>query len=169
MTRPEATECAPYFHRYLDLVPDGVIEDTLVSQGELMVEFLGSLPAQKYDYAYEPGKWTLKEVIGHIIDCERIFQYRALAFARNDKSELPGIEEDEYAAEAGYNKRSMQDVIAEYESVRAATVSLAHGISDEASHRTGTANHQQISVRALIYLISGHELHHLNVIRERYL
>ena len=120
-------------------------------------------------YRYAPGKWTMKDILAHIMDDERVFAYRALRFARHDKTDLAGVDQDRDAEYAGANDRDINDLLEEYRNVRASSISLFKGFSDEAFMRTGKASGYNVSVRALAYLIAGHELHHLNVMMDRYL
>jgi hypothetical protein len=117
---------------------------------------------------YEPGKWSVKEVVGHMIDGERVFAYRALCFARGDRTPLPGFEQDDYVAGGNFNARTLADLIDELEAVRRATLSLLRGLDADAWRRAGTASDNEVSVRALAHIIAGHELHHVRVLREKY-
>jgi uncharacterized damage-inducible protein DinB len=127
------------------------------------------LPEEKLLFKYAEGKWTIKEVLVHIIDDERIYAYRALRFARNDKTELPGFEQDPYAYYSYANQRTAESIVEEYEAVRLSTIALFNNLSDDAIARSGVANKNEVTVRALGYHIAGHELHHLNIIKTRYL
>lgn len=169
MTRPQPDEHAPYYAKYVELVPDEdiTIAAQLADQHHETVDALRRAKA-KGDFAYGPDKWTVKEVVGHLCDAERIFAYRALRFARGDTTELPGFDENEYVAKANFRSRSMDDLLEELWSVRAATLSLAKYLPDSAMAKRGSANGNAVSVRALFYIIAGHERHHLGVLRERY-
>jgi uncharacterized damage-inducible protein DinB len=127
------------------------------------------LPAEKLTFRYAEGKWTIKEILVHLIDDERIYAYRALRFARQDQTELPGFEQDDYALHSGANERDIHDILKEFATVRAATISLFEGFDREALLRTGIADGKIMSVRAAAYHIAGHEMRHLNIIKERYL
>jgi uncharacterized damage-inducible protein DinB len=120
-------------------------------------------------HRYAEGKWTIKEILGHIVDDERIYVYRALRFARNDSTELPGFEQDHYAQYSEANKREITDLLDEFALVRRSTIAFFKSLDNTALMRTGVANGNRVSVRALAYHIAGHELHHMNIIRERYL
>ena len=120
-------------------------------------------------FRYAENKWTIKEILVHIMDDERIFMYRALRIARNDKTPLPGFEQDDYVPYSRANERSLANIFREYKTVRNATLSLFNSLSKEDLMRVGTANNHHVNVRALAYHIAGHELHHLNIIKERYL
>jgi len=167
--RPTSDEHAPYYGKYVALVPDDDL-DIVHHLADQHHETVGSLrkAKQKGDFAYEPGKWTVKEVVGHICDTERVMAYRALRFARGDTTDLPGFEQDDYVATANFNGRSMDDLVEEVWSVRAATLSLAKQLGEEALNRRGKANGNPATVRALLYIIAGHELHHMAILKERY-
>jgi len=167
--RPEPGEYGEWFERYVSRVPDGPILDTLGHQlHETRTLMQGLLPA-RVRHAYEPGKWTVAEVFGHVTDSERVFAYRTLAFARGETNELPGFDEQVYGANSPAAKMLFVDVIEDYTAVRKATISLLRGLQPEAWARGGVANGNPISVRALAWVIAGHERHHLGVLRERYL
>jgi uncharacterized damage-inducible protein DinB len=170
IAKPEAGEYAPYAISYIGLLPDdGLILAHLRDNLTNTSNFLRSLDEEKLRYRYAEGKWTIKEILAHIIDDERIYSYRALRFARNDKTELPGFEQDDYARESGANERSLEDLLSEFATVRNATISLFESLDSEALLRGGVASGNVMSVRAAAYHIAGHELRHLNIIRERYL
>jgi DinB superfamily len=166
---PETSEYLPYYQKYVSLVRGDDLSRVLETQ---LGETLGTLRAisdQKSMHQYEPGKWSIKEVLGHITDGERIFSYRALRFGRNDQQALPGFEQDDYVAAAHTDARAWSDLIAEFEHVRRASILLFGGFDEDAAVRTGVASNASVSVRALGYIIAGHELHHMKIIRERYL
>ena len=167
--RPDASSMPQFYSRYVEAVPDGDILETLQRQGAETQAFLGALDAAQASHRYAPGKWTVKQIVGHLADGERVFAYRALSFARRDATELPGFEEDDWAAANSCEQRPLQAVLAELAAVRQATLALFRGLEDEAWDRQGTANGRRISVRALAWMMAGHELHHLRVLRERYL
>ncbi len=162
-------EYAPYFKQYIQLVDNnkGIVENLEDSQLEFN-ELFRNLPKEKGDYSYAKGKWSLKELIQHIIDTERIFCYRSLCFARNDKTELPGFNQDIFVANDNANDRDYYDLLDEMQILRKSTIQLFKSFSDKALLRVGVASNNKISVRALGYLFSGHQLHHLNVVKERY-
>ena len=159
-----------YFANYVNQVTN---EYTLIEELEIsvhrLIKFVQNIPMDKFDYRYAEGKWTIKDIIQHLIDSERIFAYRALRFARNDKTELPGFEENDYVEEAKANKRSIQQLLTELAVVRQATLSLFQSFSEEELLRIGVASHNPISVRALGFVIIGHQNHHQRVFEERYL
>jgi hypothetical protein len=168
-TKPVTDEYAPYYGRYIDLVPVGNIIETLRQQMADTLTLLASLTEQQALHRYSPGKWSIKEVIGHLIDSERIFAYRALRIARNDQTPLPGFEQDDYVINGGFDERQLIALTREYEHVRGASIDLFEGLNQEAWDRRGKASEVEVSVRAMAWIISGHELHHKEVIRTRYL
>jgi uncharacterized damage-inducible protein DinB len=164
---PAADEHAPYYGKYVALVgPDALA--ALESQARSTAAFLAATPESLGNHRYAEGKWSVKEVIGHLADGERVFAYRALRIARADKTELPGFEENDYVPAGKFDRRTLADMAAEFASVRAATLSLVRSFDDEALARRGSANQTPVSVRALVAIIAGHELHHLALLRERY-
>ena len=167
--RPEANEYAPYYEKYVSLVPDADLVETLERQGAETLALLRGLSEEQGAHRYEPGKWSIKQLVGHISDGERIFSYRALAFARGDGQSLPGMEQDEWMAGVDFDARTLADLADEFEAVRSATLHLFRHLSPEAWARRGTASDNEVTVRALAYVIAGHEAHHVGVLRERYL
>ena len=163
-------EYVPYFEQYIKLVTNNlsIIENLETAQKEFD-NLLRNLPEKKHDFAYAEGKWTMKELIQHIIDTERVFCYRALCFARNDKTDLPGFDQDIFVDNDNANDRDYFDLLAEMQTLRTSTIQLYKSFSDEALLRIGIASGNEISVRALGFLFSGHQIHHLNIVRERYL
>lgn len=168
-TQPQTTEYAPYYGKYTSLVPEGDIVDTLTTQLEDTLSALRALSEEQASSRYAPGKWSVKEVVGHMIDTERIFGHRAFRFARNDHSALPGFEQDDYVNAANFDARPIKDLADEFELVRRANLSLLRSLDEEAWLRRGVASDNEVSVRALAYIMAGHETHHMNIIRERYL
>jgi uncharacterized damage-inducible protein DinB len=166
--RPAADEHAEYYARYISRVPDGDLLDLLRQQLTETVTALRGVPESRGDYAYAPGKWSIKTVIGHMSDVERVMFYRALTFARNDKTELPGFDENQWAADFDTKNRTLADLVEEFEVVRSGTIQFAKHLTSEEQGRRGKANGQEVSVRALLYIIAGHERHHLGLLRERY-
>jgi len=165
--RPDKSEYDPYFERYVDKVGDDGSEVVLRSS-EFFNLFSG-LSESQWNYSYAPGKWTLKEVLVHVMDTERIFAYRALRISRNDVTPLAGFEQDGYVENSKAAERTSESLLSEYKSVRAATLSLLESLDDEAVSRKGIASGAPISVRALAYMIAGHELHHKNIVLDKYL
>ena len=167
--RPAENEYAPHFHRYVSLVPEGDILATLTRQNESTVALLRGLSESQGGFRYAPGKWSIKELVAHLSDAERIFTDRALRFARADGTPLPGFEENDYIANGSFDDFSLKDLVTGFEDVRRSSLSLFRLMSNEASARRGKANNAEISVRALAHVIAGHEIHHLNILRTRYL
>ena len=167
--RPDETEYMPYFGKYVSLVAGDDILTALSDQISATAALLRGIPESQGNFRYAAGKWSINELLGHMIDSERIFTYRALCFARNDKTPLPGYEQDDYIRNASFDACSLGDLAAEFESVRRATLFLFKHLDAEAWMRRGMANENEVSVRALAYIIAGHELHHLGILRDRYL
>jgi hypothetical protein len=167
--QPQAGEYPPYYQSYLDRVKSGDVIKTLKDQIMDIQAVISKIPEEKEGFAYAEGKWTIKEVIGHIIDTERILGYRALRFARKDKTVLPGFDENEFVANANFNKRTLYELAHEFAIVREANIALFKTFSKEELIEKGNANGQEVSVRAIIYMIAGHASHHVNVIRTKYL
>ena len=167
--RPSSSEFLPYYERYIALVPEGDVVSTLVSQMSETLALLRSLPASVATYRYAPDKWSVNEVVGHLIDSERNFAFRALRFARNDATPVPGFEQDDYVRNAAFDAYPLADLASELEAVRQSTVFLFRHIDGAAWTRRGIANNAEVSVRALAYIIAGHERHHREVLLARYL
>jgi uncharacterized damage-inducible protein DinB len=165
--KPSPDEFAAYYGKYINLAGDGPILDTLQRLKEDTYSFFNGMDADKADHAYAEGKWTIKEVLGHMIDAERTFAYRALAFARGQE-ELPGFDENVYVENAHFDTRLLKDLAAEFRQVREANMYLFSSLSPEQLMATGIASNNNVSVRAILYITAGHELHHLNIIKERY-
>lgn len=167
--KPKTGEYAPYTVMYIDLLPDdGLILQYLQDNLDNTFRFVGSLADDKLSYRHAEGEWTIKEILVHIIDDERIYCYRALRFARNDTIELPGFEQDEYVPYSAANDREIGAIIEEFASVRKATISFFKSLDEEALKRKGIGSGNIMSVRAAAYHIAGHELHHINSIKENY-
>ena len=170
LSQLQPTEYTSYYEAYIKQVSD---EYTLTEELEIsvhrLIKFVQEIPLDKFDYRYEEGKWTIKDILQHLIDAERIFSYRALRFARNDKTELASFEENIYAEEANANKRSIMDLLTEMAVVRQATLSLFKTFSQEELMRNGIASSNPMSVRALGFVIIGHQNHHQRIFKERYL
>jgi hypothetical protein len=169
MSRPVDGEFLPYYERYISLVPAGDVLSTLDAQMSETQALLRGLPASISTYRYAPDKWSVNEVIGHIIDSERIFSARALRFARSDATPLPGFEQDDYVRNSKFDAYPVAELASELDSVRSATVFLFKHLEEAAWMRRGIANNAEVSVRALAYIIAGHELHHRGILRTRYL
>jgi len=167
--RPAPAEYFEYYGLYIGQVPEGNIVDTLSRQVTQTVAFLKSIPESLGDHRYAEGKWSIRELIGHMSDAERVFAYRAMRFARADNTPLPGFDENAYVANAPFAHVSLADLISEFEHVRRSSIYLFAGLSDEAMARRGVASEHEVSVRALAFIMAGHEVHHVNVLRTRYL
>jgi hypothetical protein len=167
--RPQEGEFASYYGRYIALVPGENLLDFFRAQQNNFASLLSSLPESKLLHRYAEGKWSIKDVAQHIIDSERIFAYRALSIARNDPNNLPGFEENDYAAIAHADAKSGEDLAEEFSTARSATISLYKSFDESVLARKGIANNQPVTVRSLGYIMAGHTLHHIGVINERYL
>ncbi|MBL9076180.1 MAG: DinB family protein [Planctomycetes bacterium] len=168
MSRPAPTDCPPAFQAYVDRVPDGDVLQHLARQAEASAALLARVPAAREGFAYAAGKWSIRRVWQHVVDGERLFAYRALCIARGETRDLPPFDEDAYAAQDGSCGRRLGDVLEEYAAVRRATLLLFAGFDGAAWQRVGTANGKRTAVRSLPWIVAGHELHHLAVLRERY-
>ncbi|MCK6649947.1 MAG: DinB family protein [Bacteroidia bacterium] len=169
MKRPEVNEHPAYYAHYIGLVKGDNILKQLEDQVIDIQAIISEIPEEKESYAYAPGKWTIKELLGHIIDTERIMAYRALRFARKDKTALPGFDENDYVANSDYNKRTLYDIAHEFAIVRESNLALFKHFNEEALDQRGTANNNEATVRAILFMIAGHANHHLNVIKTKYL
>lgn len=169
LTQPLKAEYGETFANYINLVPAGDLQEMLAEQLEHTTELFENLSKEQGDYRYAPGKWSIKEVIGHIADTERVMAYRLLRIARGDQTPLPGFDENLFMSGSTFDSMPLSELIEDYRAVRQATLTLLRGLTDEAVQRIGTSNNATISARALAYMIAGHELHHLNVLKERYL
>jgi len=167
MNPPQAQEYPEWAQNYINQIEGDVIE-ILEKQVEDFSSFINNLVA-KSDYAYAPGKWTIKELVGHVIDTERILVFRLLSFARGEKASLPGFEEDDYVANAHFKDRSLFSLSDEFTLLRKSNLYLIKSLNEDELNRTGNANGKQISVRAIIYVLAGHIIHHTKIIKERYL
>jgi len=167
-SRPGPDEYAPFYAGYVARVPAGGLVELLARQVVDTRRLLDGLSSTEAEYAYAPGKWTIKEVVGHVADGERVFAYRALRFARGDATELPGFDENRYVPAGRFGDRSLGDLLDELGAVRDATVRLLAGLPAEAWERRGVASGSEVSVRALACVIAGHELHHRSILEERY-
>lgn len=166
-THPAADEYAPYYGKYIDRVGDDTLA-ALVSQAAETAKLLAATSEEKAGYRYAEGKWSVRQVIGHVTDTERVFTYRAMRVSRGDLTPLPGFDENEFMKVANFDQRSLADLAAEFAAVRAATVLFYRSLNAAAVGRRGTASGQPVTVRALCAMTAGHELHHLSLLRERY-
>ncbi|MBP6823178.1 MAG: DinB family protein [Acidobacteria bacterium] len=169
MTKPQETEYAAYYGKYVSLVPDGNIVDTLTTQLSETLAAWQAVPADKAEHRYAPGKWSTKEMMVHVIDTERVMAYRTLRIARGDKTPLPGFDQDVFMANTECSARSIADLADEFEAVRKSSLHLFRHLTDAAWQQVGTASDNPISARALAYIIAGHELYHQEILRDRYL
>lgn len=167
--KPEKDEYSPYFSGYVSLVPDGEILDTLERQTKETLKILDDISESEAMFRYSPGKWSVKQLVGHIIDSERVFAYRALCIARGDKTPLPGFDQDKYMENSSFDRVAMKDLAAEFETVRRSYLFLFKSLDETAWLRSGIANGNPTTVRALAYVTAGHELHHRKILLERYL
>lgn len=168
-TPPDASEHASYYGRYTSLVGKGDIIEILERQYPETIALLAPLRDDQANYRYTPDKWSIKEVLGHLTDTERIFAYRALRIARNDQTPIEGFEQDDYVRAANFPDRRFENMLEEFTCVRRASLLLFQQLSPEAWLRKGTASQLGVSVRALAYIMAGHELHHRTVLKEKYL
>lgn len=168
LTPPEKDEYATFYARYVDLVRGGDLRAILASQPEQLREACAGLSEAAALQRYAEGKWSVKEVVGHIADAERVFSYRALRIARGDTTPLPRFDEDAYVAAAHFDRRSLGDLVDDFDAVRRQSLSLLAGLDAEAWTRVGIASDQGVSVRAIYFLTAGHARHHLDILGERY-
>jgi|SRR5262245_3209730 len=167
--RPAPEEHAAYYGKYIALVPEDEAVPALERQGEVMRGFLGGLNEAQGALRYAPEKWSVKQVLGHVADAERVFAYRALRFARADQTSLPGFDENDYVAHARFDDQRLAELVEQLDAVRRGTLALFRGLEDGAWARRGDANGSPFSVRALAFIIAGHGYHHMSVIQQRYL
>lgn len=169
MVKLDISRVPEFYHKYIFQVADDNLVEAFRNNTNYAPNFLSSISPEKYDYRYEDGKWTIKEVLQHIIDSERVFSYRALRFARKDQTALPGFDENLFAANANANNRKWNDVIEEFLSVRKSTELLFNSFGEEQLNATGVANNAENYVLAIGFICVGHCAHHMTVIKERYL
>jgi hypothetical protein len=167
--RPEATEHAPYYSLYIDRIADDDILSVLEKQISETLSVINSAEEKNVTEPYEPGKWSVKQLIGHLNDTERVMSYRALRFARADKTPLSGFEQDDFIPTGKFDDRSLSDLKEEFECIRRSTLAFLKHLEKEAWHRSGLANNNEISVRALAYVMAGHVKHHIDILETRYL
>jgi hypothetical protein len=167
MARPSPGEYAAYFSKYIDLVPETEIVPVLEKQREEFLDFVQKIPETEANNRHPPYTWSIKEVVGHLTDTERIMGYRALRFARNDQVAQPGFEQNPYVEHAQFDRLPLRDLAAEFEALRRSHIYLFRGLTEEAWRRTGVASDNPISVRALAFVMAGHARHHLAILRRR--
>ena len=166
--RPRSDEYAEFYEPYIAAVREPLL-DTLESEADVWRALLAEVPAEREGHRYAPGKWSIREVVGHVIDAERMFAVRAMAFARGDRSHFPSFDENEYAANSGADQRELADLARELSAVRRATVLLLRSFDEKAWRRRGTASGYEFTVRSLAWIIAGHSRHHRRVLAQRYL
>ncbi len=169
MNRPLESEYAPYYRGYVAQVAEEEILPVLRSQIDALDLLLDQVTPERETYRYAEGKWSIREVIGHLIDGERVFGYRALCIARGENQNLPGFDEKEYMLSAPYNRVDLEDLMSEFRLVRLSNIAMLRNLDEEAWSRIGTANDAPVSVRALAFIMGGHIRHHMGVLSERYL
>ncbi len=167
--RPEPSECNEYYFLYIDRVPTGDVLGLLEQQLESTAGFLLGLEPGRLDYRYAPGKWSVKEVVGHVIDVERTFSYRAMCGARNEPADLPSFEQEAYVENSRYGVRPIEDIVREYRTTRAATLALFDSFDEDEWMRPVKACGMDFITRVFPFILAGHEIHHLGVIEEKYL
>ncbi len=169
MKRPDAKDYSEYYHNYVQHVPEGDILDILDKQADLLGRFFAGVNEEKSLYRYEEGKWSIREVVGHLLDVERIFSYRAFRFSRGDQTELPGFDENSYVPKGNYDQHDITELVEEFYLLRKATVSMFRGFDKKMWELSGKANGAAMSVRAVAWILAGHLIHHMKVIQSRYL
>jgi hypothetical protein len=168
MGQPLETEYAPYYRGYVGHVTEEEILPVLRSQMDALDVLLGRVTPERETYRYAEGKWSIREIIGHLIDAERVFGYRAFCIARGETQNLPGFDQNEYMLSAPYDRIDLEDLLSEFRLVRHSNIAMLRNLNDEAWMRIGTANESPVSVRALAFIMAGHLRHHMGVLRERY-
>ena len=169
LMKPDANEYAPFYETYVSLVPEGDVVEAMSSQLVEVESLLTGIGEERAAHSYADGKWSIRQLVGHVVDGERIFAYRALAISRGERQPLPGMEQDEYMASSNFDSRSLADLASEFAHARAANVLMFRGLSEDAWLRRGVASENEVSVRAIAHIIVGHVAHHLGVLRARYL
>jgi uncharacterized damage-inducible protein DinB len=169
MPKPELNTIPEFYHKYVKLVAEESAVEALTASTPLMLTFFHKIPEQTWDHRYAEGKWSIKELVQHMIDTERIFSYRALCFSRGEKGSLPGFDENTYAAWSDADRRNKEDLIREFSAVREATLLLFRSFTEDQLNRTGIANNNPVSVNGIGFITAGHMLHHLDILQDRYL
>lgn len=168
MVRPGPGEYAPFYETYVSKVQGGDVVAQLESQRLQTAQFFAASTERDGNFRYAPGKWSIKEVVGHLSDSERVFGYRAMRIGRGDQTALPGFEQEDYVKNGNFGEQSLADLVSEFGLVRAATLALLRSFNAEAWGRRGIASDNPVTVRALAFIIAGHELHHRGILKERY-
>jgi uncharacterized damage-inducible protein DinB len=169
MPKPDLITIPEFYHKYVRLVAENDAAAALSANTEKALGVLSDIPDEKWNYRYAEGKWSIKEMLQHITDAERIFSYRALCIARGEKQSLPGFDENTYAAASNADRRKKEELIEEFKTVRKATEALFQSFDDEQLAKIGVANNKSISVNGIGFVTVGHVMHHLNILQERYL
>ncbi len=169
MRRPDASEYEAYYGLYVDQVPDGDVMEILGAGAGLTARALEGLPAQRETFSYQPGKWSVREVLGHVVDVERVFSYRALSIARADPARLPSMDQDQWAAGSNADERTVASLLEDLARARASSLAILGSLPEDAWDRRGIASDFELTVRACAYILAGHEIHHRRVLGEKYL
>jgi uncharacterized damage-inducible protein DinB len=169
MKRPLQNDYAPYYDGYIKNIKDDNIIKVLEEQLITTNIFLNSITEEKSEFRYAEGKWSIKELVGHLIDSERVFAYRALSISRGEKQPLPSFDEKEYTRESDYSKRKFSDILKEFKLLREANLLMFKSLPEEKLNKRGIANNVEVTVLALLFIIAGHEAHHIRILKERYL
>ena len=169
MNRPQKSDCEEYYFTYINQVPEGDIFQIMEMQMPETISMLENLSDEKTEYRYQPNKWSVKEVLGHVIDAERVFAYRALCIARNDPAALPSMEQDDYVKFGQFGHRTIRDLCEEFHHVRLANIVMFKSFDEEVLMRRGIASGFEFTVRSFPFILAGHERHHQKVLRDRYL
>ncbi|MDZ7681804.1 MAG: DinB family protein [Fodinibius sp.] len=166
--QPKPEEYGEFYEGYIALVGNENVIQALIQQGQQTYAVINRLTAEEANYRYAEDKWSVKEIIGHLVDTERIMAYRALCISRGEQTSLPGYDHEAYVKQADFDNRSLQNISTEYDALRNANISMFNSFNEQQVMRTGTANEVSVSVRALAYIIAGHERHHMNMLEEKY-
>ncbi|SMD31991.1 DinB superfamily protein [Reichenbachiella faecimaris] len=169
IAKPEVNEYHEFYAGYIGHVGETDVVQLIVEQKTDFIQFIHAIPDDRYNYAYAAGKWTIKQLVRHIIDAERMFGFRAMSIARGEKAKLPGFDDHLYVEMVDDSKNSIQDLLGEFESLRESHIEMISNFTSQATERIGNANGSDISVRAIIFIIAGHVAHHKQIITERYL
>jgi uncharacterized damage-inducible protein DinB len=167
--KPDPSEFDPFYNTYVSRVPNGDIIDILAEEGERTAALFQSIDESKASFRYAEGKWSLADVVGHVVDTERLLSYRALRIARGDQSPMPGMEQDDWVAGTNFERRGLTSLAKEFLALRASNIALFSSLTDDELGRTGTASGCEFTVRALLYIVAGHAIHHAGILKERYL
>ena len=166
--QPLESEYAPYYHGYISQVSEEEILPVLRSQLDALDLLLGRVTPDRETFRYAEGKWSIREIVGHLIDAERVFGYRGFCMARGERQNLPGFEQNDYILTAPYDRIDLEDLLSEFRLVRLSNIAMFRTLDEAAWMRIGTANDNQVSVRAIAFIMAGHVRHHMEVLRERY-